>query len=282
MSDATAVYKVSGAGHHFIVQTLPASGVVSDEAIRSWCRRRVSLGGDGLILLTRTERGARIEHREVDASRSTLCLNGSRSAAQLVFHLGWQRTEFELQTDAGTLQARSIDNTRVAVELPPITTQPVRRVLAVGDMSYAGWYVEVGVPHFVLPSSTGLAEVDVVGLGPSLRSHPDLYPHGANIDFVRFLAPRRIEVRSFERGVEGETLACGTGVVAAAVAGAAAGEIELPATAMTSGGFELSVEGEISESQVERLELSGDARVVARGELLAGAGVKMARPQWSA
>jgi diaminopimelate epimerase len=88
---------------------------------------------------------------------------------------------------------------------------------------------------------------------------------------------RRFEVRFFERGVEAETLACGTGVVATAVAGAAAGELELPVTALTAGGFELTVDGDLEDGEARRLELQGDARVVARGELLPGASVVPAR-----
>ncbi len=287
ISDPVGFFKVSGAGNDFIVVLVPPGKEPPDEAIRTWCRRGVSLGADGLMTLVRTDRGGRIVHREPDGRRSELCLNGSRCAAQLVFHLGWQSSTLELETDAGTLRARHVDDVRVGLELPPIVTRPQRRVLVVDGMRHEGWYVSVGVPHFVLPwtspegSPAGLGGAPVERLGPRLRSHPDLYPQGANVDFVRFTERRRFEVRCFERGVEGETLACGTGVVATAVAGVVAGELELPSVALTAGGFELTVDGELKSGEVRRLELAGDARVVARGELLPGAAVVPTRPRWS-
>ncbi len=283
MSSPVGFFKVSGAGNDFLVVLVPPSRTPREEAIRTWCRRRLSLGGDGLMTLERTDHGGKIVHYNLDGRRSELCLNGSRCAAQLVFHLGWQSSTLDLETDAGTLGARRIDDVRVALELPPIVSRPERRVLRLGEEAHDGWYVVAGVPHFVLPWTSGLTDAPVEVLGPRLRSHPELCPQGANVDFVRFVGRRRFELRTFERGVEAETLACGTGTVATAVAGTVAGELELPATAVTAGGFELTVDGEVDgDGEVGRLELAGDARVVARGELLAGASVVPKRPRWSA
>ena len=160
----------------------------------------------------------------------------------------------------------------------------------------AGYLVAAGVPHFVLPwgapreggddgattgsepgATPGLERAPVATLGPALRHHPDLGPAGANVDFVRFAGRHRIEIRSYERGVEGETMACGTGVLAAVAAGLASGTLELPVTALTRGGFELRV---AAGEHADRLELSGDARLVARGELLPAAAALPAPPDW--
>ena len=99
----------------------------------------------------------------------------------------------------------------------------------------------------------------------------DLGPEGANVDFVALLSRRQISIRSFERGIEGETLACGTGVLAAAAAATAAGLVELPLRAQTRGGFPLDVLGTAVGPRVERWELAGDARLIAEGTLLEGA-----------
>lgn len=282
VADAGGVefFKVSGAGNDFVALIEPGRSPRPDE-IRAWCRRALSLGADGIFTLTPTARGARMVHYNADGGRSDLCLNASRCAAQLVFHLGWQAANLELTTDVGVLRARRIDGGRVALDLPGILGEPQALVLAVGSASYEGWRLRVGVEHFVLPWPESLSRAPVAELGPTLRSHPGLGPPGANVNFVRFPSPTRLEIRTFERGVEGETLACGTGVVAAAVAGVAAGRLELPVSALTSGGFELTIDGETEAGCLRRALLAGDARIVARGRLLPGAEAVASAPAWS-
>jgi diaminopimelate epimerase len=124
------------------------------------------------------------------------------------------------------------------------------------------------VPHFVVSWPRDLEEAPLATAGPALRRHSSFGPEGTNVNFVRFPAAGRMEIRTFERGVEAETLACGTGVLAAAAAGLAAGETHLPVTALTRGGFELRVR----QVRERTWALTGDARVLAAGTLLAGAG----------
>jgi len=106
---------------------------------------------------------------------------------------------------------------------------------------------------------------------PPLRSHRELGPPGANVDWVFVGGRHDLTVRSFERGIEGETLACGTGVLATAAAALAAGVADLPIHAITRGGLTLHVQGETEGTRVAFWELSGEARLVARGTLLPGA-----------
>jgi diaminopimelate epimerase len=118
-----------------------------------------------------------------------------------------------------------------------------------------------------------LAPVETVGA--ALVHHPEVGEAGANIHLVRYHAPDRFEIRSYERGVNAETLACGTGVLAAAAAGLYLGHATLPLAAQTRGGFTLRVDGEVDATDgktVKTWRLIGDARLVARGELLPGAG----------
>ncbi|MGH9362132.1 MAG: hypothetical protein ACRD2T_09460, partial [Thermoanaerobaculia bacterium] len=131
-----------------------------------------------------------------------------------------------------------------------------------------------GVPHFVLLRPEGLAEAPVARLGPALRRHAAFAPDGTNVNFVRFPASgakRRMEIRTWERGVEAETLSCGTGVLAGAAAGLALGAIELPLAVLTAGGFTLEVDATPRAEPFApgaRWTLTGDARLLARGELL--------------
>ncbi len=264
---------LSGAGNDFLALVEPPSPPGEGE-IRAWCRRGLSLGADGVFTLERRGGGARMVHYNADGGRSELCLNGSRCAAALAFDLGWAADELKLATDAGELRARQAGAERIAIELPDIVGEPEARTLHFGGKDYAGWLLAVGVPHFVLPWRKGLAGAPVDGLGKILRAHPDLGDPGANVDFVRFTGRASCELRTYERGVEAETLACGTGVVATVAAGVAAGELSLPATALTAGGYELVVRG-------DPWVLEGDARILARGELLGGAAAVPPPPAWT-
>lgn len=276
---ATAVpfFKLSGAGNDFIALVEPET-VPHSSVIEGWCRRGLSLGADGLFTLERVSDGVRMVHFNADGGRSDLCLNGSRCAAQLAFHLGWGSGDhLTLITDAAPLAARQLDPRRVELTLPEGPGAPHPQTLTVDGSEYTGWSVDVGVPHFVLPWDRGpLADAPVAELGPPLRRHADLGPAGANVHFVRFVDGGRFEIRSFERGVEAETLACGTGAVATAAAGLAAGRVTIPAVAHTAGGFVLGVDGTVvgdggADGRLGETRLSGDARLVARGELLDGA-----------
>ncbi|MEE8523572.1 MAG: diaminopimelate epimerase [Thermoanaerobaculia bacterium] len=275
-------YKLSGAGNDFLGLVEPER-IPAAEEIRTWCRRGVSLGADGVFVLSRSDGGAvDMAHFNADGGRAELCLNGSRCAARLAFELGWDRNgTVELHTDAGVLAARPAGDDTVEIELPPIVGEPEPRVLEVGSKNHEGWTVRVGVPHWVLPWPGSLAGAPVRELGPTLRSHPDLAPDGANVDFVRFVTANRFEIRTFERGVEAETLACGTGVVAAVAAGLAAGCLELPVSALTAGGFELRVGGEAAAGRLHRPTFAGDARILAHGELRDGEASLPPLPSWS-
>ena len=284
-------HKLSGAGNDFLALVEPPAAP-DRRQIQTWCRRGLSLGADGLFIiergtLDRDPAAVRMVHFNADGSRAELCLNGSRCAARLAFHLGWaegvapearERDELQLVTDVGGLRARDAGGDRVAVELPDIVGEPEARTLG-GGAAHRGGLLTVGVPHFVLPWPDGLARAPVDRLGKLLRAHPDLGAAGANIDFVRVTSRSRCELRTFERGVEAETLACGTGVVATVAAGVAAGELDTPATVLTAGGHELIVRG--GPRRPAPWELEGDARILARGELLGGSAAMPPAPTWS-
>lgn len=260
---ARSFHRLSGAGNDFLALVEPPREP-SAERIRRWCRRGVSLGADGVLVLRRIPNGARLVHFNADGGRSELCLNGSRCAARLLFELGWERRSAELETDVGALEATIDDEGQVELLLPDdLVGEPRSLDLVLGDARYSGFSLRVGVPHFVLPVPDSLASAPVEELGPGLREHPRLDDEGANVDFVRWVRTDRFEIRTWERGVEAETAACGSGVVAAAVAGVWSTRLELPVSALTAGGFELRVSG----TSPSALRLSGDARIVARGEI---------------
>jgi diaminopimelate epimerase len=270
-------YKLSGSGNDFLALAEPAQ-VPNPETIRAWCRRGVSLGADGLFILRREDGGAAMDYFNADGFPADLCLNGTRCAAQLAFHLGWAAETVAIRTPAGVFAVRRVDDSRVAVELAMPEEEPRELTVEVDGTPCTGYRLLVGVPHFVLLWPEGLGGAPVRELGRALRYHPAFGPPGTNVNFVRFTAPDRMEIRTYERGVEDETLSCGTGVLAGAAVGLARAGARLPLHMMTQGGFEL----EVGSLQPGSWSLAGDARVVAEGELLAAAAASPCPPPWAA
>ena len=275
----TPYFKVSGSGNDFLALAEPPAEPSAGE-IRAWCRRGVSLGADGLFVLRR--RGAAavaMDYFNADGLPADLCLNGTRCAVRLALHLGWGADRVTIETPAGAFAGRAAGEERIAVELPGPPAAPRELEVEAAGGRRHGWAVRVGVPHFVLVLPDGLADAPVATLGPALRHHPAFAPAGTNVNFVHFPAAggrRRMEIRTYERGVEAETLSCGTGVLAGAAAGLALGAVELPLTVLTAGGFPLEV-----DARDGRWTLTGDARLLARGELLPEAGRVPPPPAWA-
>ncbi len=273
----THFYKVSGSGNDFLALAEPFR-IPDAGTIRAWCRRGISLGADGLLVLRREGNGAAMDYFNADGLAADLCLNGTRCAAQLAFHLGWAEAMVRVRTAAGDFPAHRLDTSRVAVDLP-FPAEPPRplavRAEGAHGPEHAGHSILVGVPHFVLVWPEGLERAPVRELGREIRHHAAFGAAGTNVNFVRFPAPDRMEIRTYERGVEDETLSCGTGVLAGAAVGLATGQARLPLRVATQGGFELQVGGDLA---MGRWSLSGDARIVAEGEMLPGALANPAAP----
>jgi diaminopimelate epimerase len=284
----TAFYKVSGAGNDFIALVTPeGSGPAAEpapERIRAWCQRGLSIGADGLFLLDRLEAGAvRMRYFNADGGPADLCVNGTRCAARLAYEMGWQGEDSSVtvQTGAGPALARRLDGDEISLEMPLPSGPPEQVTARVDRIERFAWKVTVGVPHLVLDWDGPLAEAPVATLGAALRHHEVAGPHGANVHFV---APSEREsahlsVRSFERGVEGETLACGSGVLAVAAV-VTSRWASFPVRALTKGGFVLTVDGEMEDRTITRWTLAGDARIVARGEIEDEASELPEAPEW--
>ncbi|MEL7061073.1 MAG: diaminopimelate epimerase [Acidobacteriota bacterium] len=285
--------KLSGAGNDFIAVLGDDGPPPTAGEIVTVCRRRLSLGADGVLYLERTgATAARLAYFNADGSRGDLCLNGSRCAVRLAVGLGWISAEetLALSTDAGKLRGRLLDDESATTTLPDgLVGTPRPQILQFdhldawpGPATLEATFVMVGVPHLVVDlaalggsgGARALQELELATLGPTLRHHAALGPAGANVDVVT-LDEGRLHLRSWERGVETETLACGTGALAAVRALAPSRAV---VTVATAGGHELTVEladgaasthGAPDDERVARL--SGDARWVAEGELAAGA-----------
>jgi diaminopimelate epimerase len=258
---------VSGGGNDFLALLEPSRDPSRDE-ITAWCARGLSIGADGVFTLRRREPG-RVEMRywNADGLPGALCINGTRCAARLALRSGWGRETVTIETGAGPLRARLAGETRIALELPAPDSLPRQHEAALADGSITGWFLRLGVPHFVVLWDRSLDDCPVETLGPALRAHSSFGDDGTNVDFVRIPHQNRLEIRTYERGVEAETLACGSGVLASSAVGLHLNLIRLPLRAMTRGGFELEVDGDTVDSAPSRWTLTGDARILAELDL---------------
>lgn len=272
-------FRLSGGGNDFLALTDPGS-VPEPEAIRALCQRGLSAGADGLFILNRKPDSIGMKHFNADGHPAELCLNGTRCAVRLAAHLDWGQETFWVDTDSGQVRGRVLDSSSVSLELArPAPPRPLE--LEQDGRIHSGWQAPVGVPHFVMPWHASLADAPVADLGARLRHHSSWGDAGANINFVRFVDEHRLEIRTFERGVEAETLACGSGVMASTAAGLTAGSFQLPVQAQTLGGFVLEVDALQATETGDRWSLTGDARLIAEGTLHPGSLQAPAPPIWS-
>jgi diaminopimelate epimerase len=267
--DPLTFTKMAGGGNDFVVID-NRTGRVTDpvELARRICTRALSVGADGLVLIESTARATlRMRYWNSDGSLGAFCGNGTRCAARFAFQNVIAGRKMTIETDAGIVGAEVGDTGQVTLTLPsPHSFQP-QRPLKVREKTLQGSYLMVGVPHYVIFLRGDLWSQDIAPLGRTIRRHPDLLPDGANVNFVFVRDEHAIEVRTYERGVEGETLACGSGVVASAVTSALFGKVQSPVSVLTRSGITLEVTFELVGGEAREVRLRGDARQVYRAAL---------------
>jgi diaminopimelate epimerase len=260
-------FKMQGSGNDFILVDNRQLGLAPEEMphwAKALCRRAFSVGADGFIVLEpgQGETHVRWHFFNADGSRAEMCGNGSRCAAALAYRLGMAPARLVLGTDAGPVQAEVFPDTEeVEVQLTDLRDMRLGIPLQLEGHDLTVHSANTGVPHAVV-FVPDVAAVDVARLGRALRFHPYFAPAGTNANFTQILGPRAIQLRTYERGVEGETYACGTGAAATAAIAHALGHTEASVQVRTSGGEELG----ITVRGVE-VRLRGKALLVYRGEI---------------
>ena len=270
------VYKMTGSGNDFVMidgRTSPVDQWDAEQ-IRTICGRRTGLGADGLAILEPgSEPGAvRFHFFNNDGNRTEMCGNASLCATRLAARLELADPDgMTLETDVGPVRARVLagPGERAEIVLPDVRNgQTPDLLLAAGERSVH--LVIVGVPHLVVEvDCVSPSELDILARGRELRWHAALPDGGANVNFAS-AEDGKWKMRSYERGVEGETLACGTGAVAVAATLAGAGQVELPWTVETASGKMLEVSGQPAphaDLLLAAPRLAGEARMVYRAEL---------------
>ena len=267
--DPLSFFKMAGGGNDFVVVDNRGPKIDDpSELTRKVCTRALSVGADGLILVEGSARATfRMRYYNADGGRADFCANGTRCAARFAFLNVIAGRRMTIETDAGIVGAEIGDGGSVTLALPPPWSFRPRRALRVGETEIHGSSLMVGVPHYVVFLRDDLWAQDIAPLGRAIRSHPDLAPEGANVNFVVVRGPHEIEVRTWERGVEGETLSCGSGVVASAVTSALFGRAASPVSVLTRSGIHLDVAFQMRDGQPDEIRLRGDARMIFRASL---------------
>jgi diaminopimelate epimerase len=261
--------KMSGSGNDFILIDHRKALIPEDrmpELARKVCRRKFSIGADGLIFIE-SSREVDFKWRffNSDGSEAAMCGNGGRCAARFAHVKGIAGPRLRFETLAGILSA-SVELRRVKLEMTtPYGLQLDERVSVEGKECVVS-IIDTGVPHAVC-FVRDVSDVDVVGLGRAIRNHPRFAPFGTNANFVQVEDSSRLIVRTYERGVEDETLACGTGAVASALIAGFRNLVKPPVTVQTSGGDILSVDFQIEAGRVTRVFFEGEVRIIYEGEM---------------
>lgn len=252
-------WKLSGAGNDFVLLSGLPKGKSGATLAKALCDRRSGIGADGLLIVSRRAGNIRLDYWNADGS-AAFCGNGSRCAALWASAQGWVKGKrFQLQTNRGPLTARLTGKGRAEISMPaPKGLRLGLNVKTTGG-SLQAHYVDTGVPHAVV-FVPNVKNINVGELGRELRFHSAFGRAGANIDFVE-ISNEKLIMRTYERGVEAETLACGTGIVAAAFVARVLGFGGSPVRVMVRGGDTLSV----SFSEGPRLE--GPGKLIFSGEV---------------
>lgn len=263
--------KMSGAGNDFIVFDASHGPPHPDmaELARTLCPRRTAVGADGVALVTpsgRQDADVRVRFWNPDGTEAETCGNGTRCAARFALEAGLAPAEMLIETAGSDIDARVAGN---LVALTYRTAPSIDLDLRVtgGDGQETGHLVQIGLPHLVVPVEA-LPEGAIEPRCRPLRSAPELGAAGANVHLVQVVDRHRLRIRSYERGVEEETLACGSGSISSAVALCAAGRLEPPVAVETHSGEVLTIRFERDpRGGFSDVELEGPTRIVFWGEL---------------
>lgn len=265
-------WKMSGSGNDFVVVDNRRHALRGNLAAwaKKLCHRQEGVGADGLLLLEpdKTE-NFRMVYYNADGSRADMCGNGARCMAWFAHERGAVGNAFRFKTDAYPVGAK-VDGRVVRVSLADARDYKQEVIARIDGKIYRPAFLNTGVPHAVL-FVPDVDKVRVNELGRAIRFHKAFGSRGTNVNFVQKLGIDKLRVRTYERGVERETFACGTGVTASAIAAALAGLVKPPVRCVVAGGDTLTVQFKMHPESRERpatgITLEGPVRLTFKGEI---------------
>ena len=260
--------KMNGAGNDFVLLDNRAGDLrLTAEQITRICDRHRGVGADGVLVLERPSNGAdfRMRYYNSDGGEAEMCGNGARCFARFASHVAGPFEQLSFETPAGVIGAQ-IEGELVCLRMSDPSDLRLDLEIEANGATVRAHYINSGVPHVVVPVPK-IADVEVRSIGASIRRHPMFAPKGANVNFSEERADNRIAIRTYERGVEDETLACGTGVVASALIFAATHGVAGPIGVLVRGGPELKVDFTREGVQFRDVTLTGPADFAFEGTM---------------
>ena len=260
--------KMNGAGNDFVMIDNRAGDIhLGPDQIERICDRHCGVGADGILLLEKSDNGAdfRMRYYNADGGEAEMCGNGARCFARFAKKVASAPEKISFETPAGIIGAR-LHGELVTLNMSDPIDLRLNVPLQIEGEDATVNYINTGVPHVVVPVSR-IDVVDVRSRGAAIRYHEMFSPKGANANFLEKRGPRKIAIRTYERGVEDETLACGTGVVASALIFAAMEKTDGPIGVLVRGGSELTVDFEGDGKNFRAVTLTGPAEFVFEGTI---------------
>lgn len=234
--------KLNGSGNDFLIvdnRGKVMRGIDLPAFVAKVCDRSRSIGADGMIFIERSRRADfRWNFFNADGSAAEMCGNGGRCAARYAFERRIAPRAMAFETLAGIVRAE-VSGRRVKLQMTPPRGLALSQTLSLDGKTISYSFLDTGVPHAVL-FVPDLEAIDLAGTGRAIRYHKAFAPRGTNVNFAQ-AAGGAVRVRTYERGVEGETLACGTGAVAAGILAALHGLARPPVAIRTRGGETLTI-----------------------------------------
>ena len=228
--------------------------------------RKIGVGCDGFVLIRQSKiANFTMDFFNPDGHPAEMCGNGARCAAHLAFSLGIGSENLTIETPAGILRAL-VKSNNVLVTMTPPTELNLDGSLLVDEQQFHYSSVNTGVPHVVVEAQD-LEELNVQELGALFRNHPHFLPNGTNVNFVKVTGSNSLDARTYERGVEGETLACGTGLVACGIIACKRGLVKAPTSITCRGGYVMTFDCNFTHEGIDDVKLLGPVRYVYNGIL---------------
>jgi diaminopimelate epimerase len=259
---------MNGAGNDFVmVDNRDGSRTLSRDQIARLCDRHRGIGADGLIALEGTPELPRMRYYNADGGEAEMCGNGARCFSRFAARqLGKDSGQLSFRTEAGMLSAELLPGERVRLRMSEPHSLQLAHSLRIGERDLEVHSLNTGVPHAV-NFVEDLGETPVIELGRTLRNHQRFAPAGTNANFVQILSPGSLRIRTYERGVEEETLACGTGVVASALIHHHLTKAPSPISVQVRGGDCLEVAFHLENGHPCAVTLAGPADFVFTGSI---------------
>lgn len=260
--------KMNGAGNDFVmIDNRVGDLQLAPSQIAKICDRHRGVGADGVLVLERAVNDAdfRMRYYNADGGEAEMCGNGARCFARYASRVAGPKEVLSFETPAGVIGA-TLQGELVRLQMSEPRDLRLGITIPLPDQQITAHFVNSGVPHVVVPVEE-LENADVRGLGSRIRRHDLFAPKGANVNFLWERGERQISIRTYERGVEDETLACGTGVVASALIFASVKNSNGPITVLVRGGNELQVGFDKVGNQFRNVTLTGPADFVFEGTI---------------